>query len=35
MEDYLWCNLRGEMESSNIIDEVNLFRNRPSGESKN
>ena len=29
MEDCLWCNLVGEMESSKIIDEVNLFRNRP------
>ena len=29
MEDYLRRNLIGEMESSKIIDEVNLFRNRP------
>ena len=29
MEDYLGRNLVGEMESSEIIDEVNLFRNRP------
>ena len=27
--DYIWRNLVGEMESSKIIDEVNLFRNRP------
>ena len=26
MEDYLGHNLVGEMESSKIIDEVNLFR---------
>ena len=34
MEDYLRGNLVGEMESSKIIDKVNLFRNRPnvSGE---
>ena len=31
MQDYLGRNLVGEMESSKIIDEVNLFRNRPNG----
>ena len=29
MEDYLGRNLVGELESSKIIDEVNLFRSRP------
>ena len=29
MEDYLGLNLIGEMESSKIIHEVNVFRNRP------
>lgn len=29
MENYLGRNLVDEMESPNIIDEVNLFRNRP------
>ena len=29
MEDYLGCNLVGEMENSKIINEANLFRNRP------
>ena len=29
MDDYLGCNLVGEMESSKIIDEVKLFHNRP------
>ena len=29
MENYLGRNLVDEMESSKIIDEVNLFRNRP------
>ena len=29
MENYLGCHLVGEMESSKIINEVNLFRNRP------
>ena len=29
MEDYLGRNLIGEMESSKIIHEVNVFRNRP------
>ena len=29
MEEYLGRNLIGEMESSKIIHEVNLFRNRP------
>lgn len=29
MADYLGGNLVGELESSKIIDEVNLFRNRP------
>ena len=28
MENYLGCNLVGEKESSKIINEVNLFRNR-------
>ena len=28
MEDYLRRNLIGEMESSKIIDGVNVFRNR-------
>ena len=30
MGDYLRSNLEGEIESSKIIDEVNLFCNRPS-----
>ena len=29
MADYLWSNLVGEMKSSKVTDEVNLFRNRP------
>ena len=29
MEDYLGCTLLGEMQSSKIIDEVDLFRHRP------
>ena len=29
MEDYLGRNLIGEIESSKIIDEVNLFCTRP------
>ena len=28
MENYLWCNLVCEMESSEIIYEMNLFCNR-------
>ena len=31
MHDYLERNFAGEIESSKIIDEVNLFRNRPNG----
>ena len=29
MDDYLGRNLVREMESSKMIDEVKLFRNRP------
>ena len=29
MEEHLWRNLVGEMESSKIIYEINLFCNRP------
>ena len=29
MEDYFGCNLVGEMEILRIIDEFNLFCNRP------
>ena len=29
MENYSWRNLVGEMESSKIIDEVNLYHSRP------
>ena len=29
MKDYLGSHLIGKMESSKIIDEVYLFRNRP------
>ena len=29
MDDYLERNIVGEMEGSKIIDEVNLFCNRP------
>ena len=28
MEDYLGCNLVGEMKNSKIIDEINLFSNQ-------
>ena len=29
MEDCFWRNLVGEMESSKIIDEVNVYGSRP------
>ena len=28
MEDYLGCNLVGEIKNSKIIDEINLFSNQ-------
>ena len=29
MADYLWSSLVCETESSKVIDEANVFRNRP------